>query len=280
MSQAPSMPFFVDAYLADTGHLTTDEHGAYLLLLMAMWRRNGAVPDDDKDNARVTRMSLAKWRKVKPRLIAFLTIENGDITQKRLKKEWDYVAVKRAKNVENGMRGGRPTNRENNDIEKANGSVAETQTKANPLPYPLPYPKEVTSVEVAQALPPPITPPVVEAPPPKKLRKSVEAEIPDCLNRATRWDSGRAVPVEWIADAQSTRRNHGLHEINLDLEAAKFADHWASKPGKDGRKLDWRLTWLNWARGARGAPTAQRSATGQSYFQSGEIISLIPKGAA
>lgn len=146
MSQAPSMPFFVDAYLADTGHLTTLEHGAYMLLLLAMWRRGGVVPDDDKDNARVTRLSLAKWRTVKPRLLPFLTLSDGQFTQKRLAKEWNYVAGKREKNAQNGALGGRPQSSKNNDIAKANGSVSvsniETQTKANPVPIPDPLPKE------------------------------------------------------------------------------------------------------------------------------------------
>lgn len=29
---------------------------------------------------------------------------------------------------------------------------------------------------------------------------------------------------------------------------AKFIDHWASKPGKDGLKIDWAKTWRNWMR--------------------------------
>lgn len=80
MSKAPAMPMYWDAYLADTTHLTTEEHGAYMLLLAAMWRRNGSVPDDDKDNARILGLTPAKWRKIKARLIGFLVIEGGLIS--------------------------------------------------------------------------------------------------------------------------------------------------------------------------------------------------------
>jgi hypothetical protein len=33
-------------------------------------------------------------------------------------------------------------------------------------------------------------------------------------------------------------------------ETERFRDHWTSKPGKDGRKLDWVATWRNWMRTA------------------------------
>jgi len=32
------------------------------------------------------------------------------------------------------------------------------------------------------------------------------------------------------------------------LEAAKFADHWRAKSGKESRKADWQATWRNWCR--------------------------------
>lgn len=137
------MPVFPDAYLADTTHLSTEEHGAYFLLLMAMWRRGGTVPNDDKDLARIVGLDSPKWRKMKRRLSSFLIIENGFISQKRLQKEWQYVNDKRAKNSENGARGGRPKSNINNRLDKANGSENTNPDESPHNPEPIPIEKPV-----------------------------------------------------------------------------------------------------------------------------------------
>lgn len=144
MSKAPAMPMYWDAYLADTTHLTTEEHGAYLLLLAAMWRRNGEVPDDDRDNARILGLTPAKWRKVKARLTATidgLSVENGTISQKNLRKIWENTQEKIEKNRQNGAKGGRPKSSKNSGIAKANGSVSVNPNKSIPEPEPEPEDK-------------------------------------------------------------------------------------------------------------------------------------------
>jgi len=45
-------------------------------------------------------------------------------------------------------------------------------------------------------------------------------------------------------------------------EHAQFCDWWHSKPGKDGRKLDWPATWRNWMRNAE-AKSQPRARPGQ-----------------
>lgn len=54
------MPLYVDTYLADTGHLTTLEHGAYMLLIMHYWQKGG-LPADERMIARVARMTADQW---------------------------------------------------------------------------------------------------------------------------------------------------------------------------------------------------------------------------
>lgn len=64
MSAPAWMPLYVADYLADTGHLTMAEHGAYILLIMHYWQ-NGALPDDEKKIARICRASHREWETIR-----------------------------------------------------------------------------------------------------------------------------------------------------------------------------------------------------------------------
>lgn len=86
----PYMPFWVDDYQRDTRHLTTEEHGAYLLLLMAAWAApTNSLPDDDDMLARIAGVSAHRWAAMKNIIMAFWTFDGRSKKwgQKRLKKE-------------------------------------------------------------------------------------------------------------------------------------------------------------------------------------------------
>jgi len=95
VAEFPSMPLWTDAYLADTGHLTTLEHGAYLLLLVTMWRAGGRLPNDDKKLARFARLNPGQWRRIKPTIMEFFSVADGFILQGRLTDELEFVKQKR-----------------------------------------------------------------------------------------------------------------------------------------------------------------------------------------
>ena len=65
MSSPLWMPLYVRDYLADTGELTTLEHGAYILLIMTYWQKGG-LPTEDAKLAQITRLSLKRWLRIKP----------------------------------------------------------------------------------------------------------------------------------------------------------------------------------------------------------------------
>ena len=60
------------------------------------------------------------------------------------------------------------------------------------------------------------------------------------------------------------RAEHGLGEIDLRLEAERFANHWASKAGGNAVHVDWKKTWLNWATSDKQGPYRNGSGNGRS----------------
>lgn len=93
MAEFPALPLWTDAYLADTTHLTTLEHGAYLLLLMTAWRsKECALPNDDRLLAKYARLTPGQWKRVKPVLEPFFNVSSDGWRQGRLTDE--RVAVK------------------------------------------------------------------------------------------------------------------------------------------------------------------------------------------
>lgn len=80
------MPVYIGDYLGDTQRLTTEQHGAYLLLLMDYWR-NGPPPADDAVLCSITRLKLARFRKHKSTLFAFFKIAGGKLIHARVDAE-------------------------------------------------------------------------------------------------------------------------------------------------------------------------------------------------
>ena len=80
------MPLYIGDYLAATQRLTTEQHGAYLLLLIDYWR-NGPPPFDDAVLAQITHLKLSAWRKMKPVIIGFFKLDDGKLIHSRVEAE-------------------------------------------------------------------------------------------------------------------------------------------------------------------------------------------------
>lgn len=80
------MPLYIGDYLADTTRLTTEQHGAYLLLIMDYWR-NGPPPDEKIVLQNVTRLTDFLFKKHWPVLQKFFVLIDGHWHHKRIDHE-------------------------------------------------------------------------------------------------------------------------------------------------------------------------------------------------
>lgn len=109
MSKMPMQPWYPDAHIADTANLTLEEQGAYRLLMDHMWIKGGAIRNNDKEVARLLRISIKRWKKIREQLAEYLILELGIISQKRIQKDYKKACEISKQNKENGKAGGRKT---------------------------------------------------------------------------------------------------------------------------------------------------------------------------
>ncbi len=78
-------------------HLSTEQHGAYLLLLFHLWRR-GILPDDDVVLAQITGLSISAWSTDRAVLGEFFEIRDGLWHHGRVERERNRIAAKQTSN--------------------------------------------------------------------------------------------------------------------------------------------------------------------------------------
>lgn len=91
MAEFPSFPLWVQRYKADTEHLSHEESGIYLDILMVMWISPfQRLPNDDNW---LSRRFRAPPEKLRPIIKEFCQNDGNWITQKGLQKEWERVRI-------------------------------------------------------------------------------------------------------------------------------------------------------------------------------------------
>jgi uncharacterized protein YdaU (DUF1376 family) len=132
----PWMPLDVAAYRKDTAHLAAAEHGAYLLLIMHYWA-TGAVPDDDRQLARIAAMTPAEWKRARAVVQAFFY---DGWRHKRIDKE-----LARAADI-SSKRSAAAKLKHSNSSANADANAEQKHTHAGARPGALPPPPPSPSV--------------------------------------------------------------------------------------------------------------------------------------
>tara|TARA_R110000850_G_scaffold20074_1_gene60017 strand:+ start:916 stop:1689 length:774 start_codon:yes stop_codon:yes gene_type:complete len=147
MSKTPFMPLWVSDFLGDTLDLDASEIGAYMLLLMAQWNRDGnSLPNDQKKLQRIARCGR-NWAKVWGNINRYFDVDANGVFSSRLRLEAQNVASKREVNARNGALGGKAKSLNLNDVPIANAT--ETLQRNLSIPEPEPYKeKRDTSVSL------------------------------------------------------------------------------------------------------------------------------------
>ena len=142
MSQAPIWPVATDAFVADTNDLTAEETGAYLMLLMCLWRNNGKpLPLDHKKLARMARVTPRRRKPVWASIAGLFEIDGELITQKRLLKDWLRVQEKILTNRINASQGGKAKALKYKDTGLANATISAEPKGPIGLPNHKPEPE-------------------------------------------------------------------------------------------------------------------------------------------
>ena len=128
MAALPFMPLYVADYLADSAHLSTTGHGAYLLLIMTYWQRGEPLPDDDRKLARIARLTDPEWEEIKGDIRDFFTPQDGRLTHGRIDRELENVSVKSDKKRASAEK------RWGKVKENAGSGADEMQTKCERIP--------------------------------------------------------------------------------------------------------------------------------------------------
>ncbi len=107
MAALPYLKFYPSDYLSDTSHLTTLEHGAYLLLIFTYWQRGDSFRANDertlnKRLATVARLSNEEWECVRETLSEFFTCSPTEWRHERIETDLQAVLSKSETNSRAG----------------------------------------------------------------------------------------------------------------------------------------------------------------------------------
>lgn len=143
------MPLYIGDYLAGTSRLTTELHGAYLLLIMDYWM-NGKLPDNNQALASIARMNIDAWSIARASIEHYFSIENGVWVHKRIEQELIIASEKKVKSREKAekaasARWGKGKNNASSNATSTSQAMHEE--------CPSPSPSDISITKVIESIP-------------------------------------------------------------------------------------------------------------------------------
>ena len=129
----PYMPLYVADYMAGTAHLTTVEHGAYILLIMTYWQRGEKLPNDDRKLARIAGLGPREWGRIRDTLSEFFEVDCSGWFHLRVETELRNLRAKSLKKRKGGLARAEQMHSNKGQVAKL---IVDTEQEEEPLGKP------------------------------------------------------------------------------------------------------------------------------------------------
>jgi uncharacterized protein YdaU (DUF1376 family) len=221
------MPIPIGEFSIETSGFSNEQIGAYLLLQLAAWTRDGKLPNDDTQLGRMARATPDEWQDIKSVLKPLFKVTKGSWVHQGLLERKQYAVTRSKARSEAGKKGGRPRK----------GDVVESNSFANAK-------QELGIREEREE----------ESTEKEKEKRREEEQAPASSASA---DLSSFSP--WVEKAKASGAYPGLE---IDAVLKKFIHHCDVEGGKPTEK--WFTNWLKSERPAtqtgNGATIPKRSA--------------------
>ena len=217
-------PFHVGDYAAHTAHLEPLEDIAYRRMLDVYYLREGPLPSDPREVARLIRLR-SNMGEIESVLSEFFVLTESGWVHARCESEIARMKDKqaKAKTSAEASVNARKANARRNLSERSTDAERTLSERSTDVELPTPTP----------------TPTPISIDAPQSVANKRGARLPQDWHLPKAWG-------EWALSEFKTWTPDVVR-----VEADKFRDFWHSKAGKEAAKLDWQATWRNWCRNAK-----------------------------
>lgn len=257
MAALPWFAFDREAYISNTMHLTTEEHGAYLLLMLTYYGTGKPLPGYERALASIAKLPLERWYIVAVALKPFFiedTTEQGSIWRhERIETELLAASSKHAAAVAKATAAAQARH--------GKSSSAPAKSVLQAVVERTPSRKRAPSQAKASSEHTPSTPQASSSSPHLHLHttttdvvvvaregakhdddnsKAIEVSKEETFNPL-----GAVLSKDWVPSEHgiSTARQHGMTDQIIEDELVRFHD---TNEQRGGFSKDWDATWRLW----------------------------------